>query len=71
MEVKVEKGREVVDLPRALSRKARKRSVRNRHRGRKVDEGEEMTRNLIAESPALRGVEEPVEECAERKRILS
>ena len=60
-----------MDLPRALSREARKRGVRNRHQGRKVDGGETTTGNLIAESPALRGVEELEKGFVEKVRILS
>ena len=70
LEFWVKKGREVVDLPRALSEKARKVGVRNRHQGRKADGGEELSANLIAKSLSLRGVEEPRKDLRE-KRILS
>ena len=70
LEFWVKKGREVVDLPRALSEKVRKESVRNRHRGRKADGGEGLSMNLIAKSLSLRGVEEPGKDLGE-KRILS
>ena len=59
-----------MDLPRALSEKARKVSVRNRHQGRKADGEGESSANLISKSLSLRGVEEPGKDLGE-KRVLS